>query len=68
MYVVKLDKRVLVWKVSVLKKSWSDTMSSNEVSEIASDKIMFRYRADRWSYKKISEDLLKHKKLEIING
>jgi hypothetical protein len=68
MYVARFKRKGMRWKVSLFEKRWSDSMYSNEISELKNKSFFFRTSAQRWINKEMRRIMFEQHKLEIIDG
>lgn len=68
MYIAKFTKHKIVWEATLLKKEWSSELNSNHIVSMDSKKFIFYFFAKQWIRNKIIKDLVKDKKMEIIDG
>lgn len=68
MYVIAFNKNRLKWKVSLLKKSWSNDLLSNQIDYISSKNFLFKGRGHSWAVKEIINYMQDKNELEITNG
>lgn len=67
MYVGKISG--VGWRLtaSVYQKFWSEELSSNKIELIDSKNFFFKKSAKRWINRAICNDLVKHRRLEIVD-
>jgi hypothetical protein len=68
MYVARFKKESIKHKVYIIEKTWSEEIMSNNVQIIDSKTFFFKFRAKRWSEKRIVKMMMDLGKLEILNG
>lgn len=68
MYVARIKKESVRYKASVIEKTWSEELMSNNISVVDSKSFFFKFVAKRWTEKTIIKNMINLGKLEISNG
>ena len=67
MYVAKVSRNGHKLTASVYYKIWSEEFMSNQVELIEERDFLLRYTAKKWINSTICKNLVKHRRLEIVD-
>lgn len=67
MYVGKITGQGWRITASIYQKFWSEEFSSNQIELIDRKNFFFKRNAERWIDRAICNDLVKHRRLEIVD-
>lgn len=68
MYVARIKKESIKYKVSLIEKIWSEEFMSNSINIIDSKSFFLKCSAKRWAEKRMIKTMIDLGKLEITNG
>lgn len=68
MYVVRVTRHKITYKASLIEKTWSDDIMSNEVKVIQSRTFLFKFWAKAWAKNKLIKTMVERNSLEYIYG
>ena len=68
MYVAKISSESIFYRATLLEKTWSEEMLSNNIIELESKRFISYFLAKHWLNKKIVKLLIDRNQMEVIDG
>ena len=68
MYVARIKRHSIKHRASIIEKHWSNEMLSNSIEIIDSKDFFFKFRAKKWTKKRIIDILQDKRDLEFNYG